>query len=158
MTREAPYHHRRSGHARPVVGEARGETEPAGEQSMPEWNQVRDGAAAFPAQAYQFVREGLAHTVKGIHGDNAALSEDESRHVSGQQLCLGLRDYAIRQYGLLAKAVLRSWKVTETGDFGRIVFAMIEAGLMRKTDEDTLEDFLGVFDFDEAFGDLTVSN
>jgi uncharacterized repeat protein (TIGR04138 family) len=110
----------------------------------------------FPPQAIQFIREGLAHTVKMVHGESAGSEDDESRHVSGQQLCMGLRDYAIRKYGLLARTVLRTWNVHSTEDFGRIVFAMIEAKMMRKTDEDRPEDFHAVFDFDEAFGDLPV--
>jgi uncharacterized repeat protein (TIGR04138 family) len=113
-------------------------------------------AGNFPLQAFEFVRGGLEHTVKTIHGD-AERAMDESRHVSGQQLCLGLRDYAVQQYGLLAKTVLNNWRIHETADFGRIVFAMIDAGLMRKTDEDSLADFVNVFDFDEAFGDLSLS-
>ena len=126
---------------------------------MPDWKLLREKAGPFPPQAYQFVREGLAHTVKMVHGEGAGRTEDdESRHVSGQQLCLGLRDYAIKQFGLLARTVLRNWSIQGTDDFGRIVFAMIDAGLMRKTDEDSLEDFQAVFDFDEAFGDLTVRN
>ena len=79
-----------------------------------------------------------------------------SRHVSGQQLCLGLRDYAIKRYGMMAPAVLRSWNLRRTDDFGRIVFAMIEHGLMSKTAEDTLEDFQAVYDFDEAFARETL--
>ena len=127
------------------------------DQFMQDWKFLRDKAGPFPPAAYQFVREGLAHTVKGIHGDAPSMMHDEEgRHVSGQQLCLGLRDFALKQYGRLAKMVLASWNITETGDFGRIVFAMIDAGLMRKTEEDTMEDFQGVFDFDEAFGDLSV--
>ena len=90
-----------------------------------------------------------------VHGSEAMQTlpdeDDESRHVSGRQLCLGLRDYAIRRYGLLAKTVLNHWGVTRTEDFGRIVFALVEAGLLRKTDDDTLEDFQGVFDFEEEF-------
>ena len=35
---------------------------------------------------------------------------------------------------------------------------MFDAGLMRKTEEDSIEDFHAVFDFDEAFGDLAASN
>ena len=64
---------------------------------------------------------------------------------------MGLRDYAIEQYGLLARAVLASWGVHRTEDFGRMVFAMIEVGSMSKTPQDTPEDFRGVFDFAEAF-------
>jgi uncharacterized repeat protein (TIGR04138 family) len=123
-----------------------------------DWKALKDKAGPFPPQAFQFVREGLAHTVKMIHGETTlSHADDESRHVSGQQLCLGLRDYAIKQYGRLAKTVLASWSIRETGDFGRIVFAMIDLGMMRKTEEDTPDDFRAVFDFDEAFGDLSIS-
>lgn len=116
---------------------------------------MRAKSGGYPPEAFQFVREGLAHTVKMIHGPDAEEREDEKRHVSGQQLCLGLKDHAIRQYGLLARAVLGRWGIKSTSDFGKIVFAMIEAGLMRKTEEDSLEDFLSVYDFDEAFATPT---
>ncbi len=129
------------------------------DQFMQDWKFLREKAGPFPPQAYQFVREGLAHTVKLVHGDaSPEFPGDEGRHVTGQQLCMGLRDYAIRQYGRLAKMVLASWNIHETSDFGRIVFTMIDAGLMRKTEEDSIEDFHAVFDFDEAFGDLAASN
>ncbi len=122
------------------------------------WKTMQGSAGPFPPEAFQFVREGLSHTVKIVHGDDAASApvsdEDDSRHVSGQQLCIGLRDFAIRQYGLLARTVLTRWHIERTDDFGRIVFAMIDAGLLRKTDDDTLEDFRDVFDFDEAFSEL----
>lgn len=135
-----------------------------------DFKSIREKAGPFPPAAYQFVRDGLAHTVAMIHGTPASAAKgsepsadettdhspdhgaDESRHVSGQQLCLGLKDYAIRQYGLLARSVLLHWHIKGTDDFGKIVFAMIDAGLMRKTDEDSFEDFVGVYDFDEAFG------
>ncbi len=123
------------------------------DMNFPEWHVLRSKAGKFPPAAFLFVREGLAHTVKLVHGDEAA--EDESRHVTGQQLCMGLRDFAIRQYGLLARTVLRRWSVQTTEDFGRIVYAMVEAGIMRKNDDDSLEHFRGVFDFDEAFADLS---
>ena len=107
-------------------------------------------AGPYPLEAFNFVREGLGHTAERLHGDPDALPELD-RHVSGQQLCLGLRDYAIDQYGLLAPVVLEHWNIHRTEDFGRIVFGMIEAGLMSRTDEDTLDDFRGVYDFREAF-------
>lgn len=126
------------------------------------WRDVRDRAGPFPPQAYQFVIEGLAHTSRMIHGDDIAEDTSEavrrSRHVNGQQLCMGLRDYALRQYGKLAGVVLRRWHIRETDDFGRIVFAMVEAQRMHKTEEDSIEDFRAVFDFDEAFGDLIASS
>jgi len=117
-----------------------------------DWQLMRQAAGPFPREAFQFVRNGLAHTVERLHGEGQLGDEsDESKHVSGQQLCLGLRDYAIDRYGRMARAVLDHWGLRSTDDFGRIVFAMVEVGLMRKTEEDSIEDFRAVYDFDEAF-------
>lgn len=127
------------------------------EQADLVWKRIRDNArGSYPPEAYQFVREGLAHTVRMVYGQDEPdpsrpLRSTDPRHVSGQQLCLGLRDYAIRQYGLLARTVLAHWGIHGTEDFGRIVFTMIDAGLMRKGETDAPEDFEGVYDFDEAF-------
>ena len=79
-------------------------------------------------------------------------SEEEGasdRHLTGQELCGAIRQYALDQYGYLAKCVFNSWGVHRTGDFGEIVFKLIEVGQMRKTPTDRREDFEGVFDFDE---------
>ena len=118
--------------------------------------QILDDAGGYSPRAYEFLRDGLSHCVQNVHGREAAergpSDDDDSRHVSGQDLCLALRDYAILRYGMLSRIVLARWNIHATEDFGRIVFAMVDAGLMRKTDEDTLEDFQGVYDFDEEFG------
>ena len=73
------------------------------------------------------------------------------RHVSGQELCEAMRIYALEQYGYLAKSVLKHWGVCSTGDFGEIVFNLIDVEQMRKTPDDRREDFDDVYDFDEAF-------
>jgi len=127
-----------------------------GEQYTADWKKLRDRAGPYAPEAFDFIRQGLAHTVRMIHGENAesAPGPDENRHVSGQQLCLGLRDFAVCQYGMLARTVLNRWGIRRTDDFGRIVFAMIELQMMRKADQDTLDDFRGVYDFGEAFGGI----
>jgi uncharacterized repeat protein (TIGR04138 family) len=122
------------------------------EEKQLDWRTLMRKAGPYPIEAFNFVREGLCYTAQRTHENFQELSEAE-RHVSGQQLCLGLRDFAIEQYGLLAPAVLCHWHIRRTEDFGRIVFAMIEAGLMTRTDEDCLDDFRGVYDFGEAFSD-----
>jgi uncharacterized repeat protein (TIGR04138 family) len=73
------------------------------------------------------------------------------RHVSGQELCEAMRQYAHQQYGYLAKNVLNHWSIFSTSDFGEIVFNLIEIEQMRKTPSDNREDFDNVFDFDEGF-------
>jgi len=102
----------------------------------------------YPIDAYRFVQEGLSHTVDKLHGQEG---EQESKHITGPQLCQGLRDFALEQYGLLAPVVLRRWNITTTLDFGRIVFAMVESKLMSKTENDKIDDFRNVFDFRTAF-------
>lgn len=120
-------------------------------------------AAGYELGAFLFVQRGLEFTVKRIHGERAKKAElddlddddveSSSRHVSGQQLCMGLRDFAKREYGLMARSVLARWRIHRSEDFGRIVFAMVDAGLMHKTPDDTLADFIDVFSFDEAFSE-----
>ena len=116
----------------------------------------------YPIEAFRFVQEGLSHIVREMHvqptgssaGGAAGASgggTEVARHITGQQLCEGLRQYALVQWGLLARTVLQRWNITCTLDFGRIVFALVEAGHMQKTDEDTIEDFRNVYDFRTAF-------
>lgn len=73
------------------------------------------------------------------------------RHLTGQELCEGIREFALEQYGFMAKVVLNSWGVQTTGDFGEIVYNMIRVGLMKKSKSDRREDFNDVFDFEDAF-------
>lgn len=108
-------------------------------------------------EAYLFVFQALrfAQSELGM-GVAKELEEDEGegevqRHVTGQELCRAMRQFAHREYGYLARLVLNHWGVSSTGDFGEIVFNLIEIGQMRKTPEDRREDFDDVYDFDDAF-------
>jgi uncharacterized repeat protein (TIGR04138 family) len=103
----------------------------------------------YPVDAFRFVQQALDFTVRRIHGNES--SSDESRHVTGRDLCKGIRDYALQQYGLLALTVLSRWHIHSCEDFGHIVFAMVDAQMMRKTEEDSIRDFIDVYDFQQAF-------
>lgn len=130
------------------------------EQISQNWPTLRR-KANFPQEAFQFVQDGLRHTAEMVHGESAIKEPARGhigpeRHVNGPQLCLGLRDFAIQKYGMLARTVLERWGVRRTDDFGRIVFAMIESGLLRKSEDDAEADFHAVFEFDEAFSASSV--
>ncbi len=103
----------------------------------------------YPVEAFEFVQQGLSYTVQKLHGE--VKDEKVSRHVTGRDLCEGLREFALMNWGLLARTVLARWNVRKTVDFGRIVFALVDNGYMQKTQHDTLEDFRDVFDFKAAF-------
>jgi uncharacterized repeat protein (TIGR04138 family) len=119
--------------------------------AAPELKQ-RSHSFPYPIEAFDFVREGLSFTVQRVHENPEALPEAD-RHICGQQLCLGLRDFAIEQYGYLAPLVLGHWNIHRTDDFGRIVFLLVDLGMMSKTQSDHIDDFRAVYDFSEAFAE-----
>lgn len=105
-------------------------------------NPILERDSRYRAAAYLFVRAGLDHTVKQLA---------KPRHVSGQELLEGMREFALLEYGPVAKRVLSEWGINECVDFGNIVFNLVNEGLLGKTDEDSIEDFMGGYDFTEAF-------
>lgn len=72
-------------------------------------------------------------------------------HITGRDLCYAAKEYAISQYGRLARSVLESIGIKKTDDIGEIVYNLISIGQMRKTSNDRKEDFDDVFDFEAAF-------
>jgi len=144
----------------------------------------------YPEAAFGFVRDGLEHASRRIHGpitpaqfviaqylsaekidldevlerrergvldpvvaaaiDQSGEIQSLNRNVSGQDLCWGLRDLALRRWSKLAGLVLRRWHITRTEDFGHIVFAMVKHGFMQTEPHDSIDDFKSVYSFDEA--------
>ena len=115
----------------------------------------------YHLDAYFFVSDALHFAQKRLNMGREQASAEEpgeeeavlERHVTGQELCEAIRQYALERHGLLAKRVLNHWGIQTTGDFGEIVFSLIEIGQMRKTPNDRREDFDDVFEFDEGFRD-----
>src|SRR5688572_22451127 len=97
----------------------------------------------YKREAYGFVFEALrfAHDTLGLGTETPAESVDApegenptggQRHLTGRELCEAIRRYAHEQFGYMAQTVLGSWGVRETGDFGNIVFNLIDIGEMSK--------------------------
>jgi uncharacterized repeat protein (TIGR04138 family) len=99
--------------------------------------------ARYTPDAYHFVFEALDYTLKRRGGGR--------KHVTGPEIMEGLRLLALETFGFLARAVLETWGVTRTDDFGEIVFRLIQVDLLQKTADDRKEDFVGLYDFAEAF-------
>jgi uncharacterized repeat protein (TIGR04138 family) len=96
----------------------------------------------YKPQAYYFIFDALDWTITRMH---------KVRHVTGKELLEGIREYATSHFGFLARTVLAEWGVHGTGDFGEIVFNLVDAGLLSRTENDTRADFVDVYDFEEAF-------
>ncbi len=112
----------------------------------PTAEELLDGILArdprYTVEAYAFVRGGLDFTVRRLK---------KPRHISGQELLEGIREFAIEEFGPMTKTVLNGWGISCTEDIGEIVFNMVETGLLGKTEEDSRADFANGYDFDEAF-------
>ncbi len=102
----------------------------------------------FNREVYFFLREALDHTQKVGSGK---AHKNEVRHVSGQELLSGIRDYALGQFGPMSLTVLTEWGLNSCEDFGEIVFNMVENNLLAKTEKDSREDFKDGYNFKEAF-------
>jgi uncharacterized repeat protein (TIGR04138 family) len=74
------------------------------------------------------------------------------RHVTGSELAWACRDFAREQFGLLAPVVLGHWGISRTEDFGRIVYTLVEVGLLVTQPGDSESDFEGVYQFADVFG------
>ena len=96
----------------------------------------------YPIDAYLFVLEAIFYT-RRKHRIKA--------HVTGQQLLEGIKDLALQRYGLMAKTVLEHWGITKTIDFGNIVFNMLNEKILGKTEEDKIDDFKNIYNFDDVF-------
>src|SRR6476646_855643 len=101
----------------------------------------------YHRDAYIFLREALDQTQRKLTSG----SRKEPRHITGQELVAGLREYALAQFGPMAKTVLNEWGIQSCDDFGGMVFRMVEHGLLSKTDNDSPADFTPGFNFEEAF-------
>jgi uncharacterized repeat protein (TIGR04138 family) len=101
----------------------------------------------YDEHAYFFVREALDFTIKLL----SKPLQGPGRHVSGSELLEGIRQYALQEFGPMAKTVLNRWGVNRCEDFGNMVFNLVEKGVLGKTDQDRKEDFAGGYEFDAAF-------
>ncbi len=91
----------------------------------------------YHVDGFAFLLAGLETTATRRHGPRRGKG---SRHISGRELSLGLRDIALDR-----------WGIRRTRDFGEMVFLLIGAGLLGKQPSDRIEDFDDVYDFAAAF-------
>ena len=102
----------------------------------------------FRLEAYEFIFAALETTLTRLAKRD--LEDEVERHVSGPELLEGIRLTALDHFGYLARSVFDAWGVHTTDDFGEIVFALVERGLLKKRPEDSPEDFHDVYRFEEA--------
>jgi uncharacterized repeat protein (TIGR04138 family) len=96
----------------------------------------------YKPDAYEFIMQALHFTQGRLKRET---------HVTGRELLEGIREFAVEQYGPMARSVFAHWGVAKTQDFGNIVFNLVERKILSKTDTDSIEDFKDVYDFEKTF-------
>lgn len=109
---------------------------------------VRRRDRRFSRHAYYFVLDALDYTIQHLGREQMC---GEERHVGGRELLAGIKEYAADQFGPMAALVFERWGVRNAGDFGEIVFNLIDAELLSRRASDSRLDFVDGSDFREAF-------
>jgi uncharacterized repeat protein (TIGR04138 family) len=97
----------------------------------------------FDPHAYFFLKDALDFTLKRISESNGG----QARHVTGPELLVGYRDYALEQFGPMAATLMDEWSIRKCQDVGDMVFNLIEEQVFGKQESDKKEDFSEAFDF-----------
>jgi uncharacterized repeat protein (TIGR04138 family) len=106
------------------------------------WQRVRARDGRYHERAYLFVLAALEFSQRKARARG---------HITGGELSWACRDFALEQFGLTARTVLSHWGIETTADIGRVVYVLIDVGLLIRQPTDKIEDFDGVFDFGRAF-------
>ncbi|HIL53346.1 MAG TPA: hypothetical protein EYG30_13955 [Planctomycetes bacterium] len=157
MRRVEPQHRRREPPRPRLPGLAGGRThEPSaqGGRSFP-MSEERDSISRLAREDGRYSREAYAFLFEALQAAMVLAGRDEAegsdRHLTGQELVAGLRLEARRKFGPMGATVWRRWGIHSTLDWGRIVFLLVDAGMIKRREEDTVDDFREGFDFDEYF-------
>jgi uncharacterized repeat protein (TIGR04138 family) len=108
---------------------------------------IREKDPRYETEAYFFIRNALDFTAKLLGKPR----KGPDRHITGQELLEGIRTYVLQEFGPMAVTVLGTWGVKTTEDFGELVFNLVDAGVLGRTQRDNKKDFAGGYDFGEAF-------
>jgi len=96
----------------------------------------------YKEEAYEFIMEALSYTQKKFK---------RTKHVSGEEILEGIKDLLIKQFGPMTIMVLENWGITETEDFGNVIFNLVRNKVLNKTEEDDITTFKNAYDFEEVF-------
>src|SRR5436305_917383 len=110
-------------------------------------NKIVESDPRYHRDAYAFLRDSLEFTQKLISKAN----KNQVRHITGQELLNGIREYALISFGPMTTTVFEEWGIRSCEDFGNMVFLMVENNLLRKQEQDSPNDFKNAYSFDEAF-------
>lgn len=102
----------------------------------------------YRADAYFFLHDALNLALKRRRKNRKGIA---SSHLTAVELLEGFRLKALQDFGPMTITVLNYWGIKNCESIGQIVFYLIEIGILGKTENDTLESFANIFDFEQEF-------
>ena len=96
-------------------------------------------ARQHPIDCVNFVREALK-----VAQADTSLSPKKIANAMG--LCRVLLEMSVDKFGENGKQILLAWGIERSEDVGLIVYRLIDAELVNKSPQDSLDDFNGLFD------------
>jgi uncharacterized repeat protein (TIGR04138 family) len=108
----------------------------------------------YAYEAYEFVCDAVSYTQEMLgRSPREEDDPDADYHVSGEELVRGACELAVLEFGMMAPVVFRQWGIRKTDDLGNIVFNLIRAERLSKSDRDGPEDFHDLFDLNKALAE-----
>ena len=85
----------------------------------------------YAPDAYEFITSCVIDQVNNL---------DRVRHLSAQELVLGIKQQLRNQFGFLACDILKEWNIKRPSDIGVIVFDLINLNILCAADDDRQSD------------------
>ena len=100
--------------------------------------QLSSTTGAFPVEAYLLVFDAL---------NKCLLAHKKTRlePISALELSQAMAEILRDGFGPFASHLLQKWGIRSTNDFGRLVYELVDAGLLALNEGDTIEDFNELF-------------
>jgi uncharacterized repeat protein (TIGR04138 family) len=119
----------------------------------PDLERLVESDRTWPYEAYEFVLNSLDFAAREIQDSQGQSLEDDAEsnptgdchHVDGRQIALAARELAQQEFGQMAPVVFSQWGIESTSDLGKIIFKLIEVGLLNKNEKDSIADFEGIY-------------
>ena len=113
----------------------------------------------YPLEAYDFAFEAFRFAANRHESQTDTGGEERPNSRSPEEsLCRTFCDYAISKYGIRAQETLAGWSISKTDDFGCVMLALVEVGLVQFEGSGELGNFDGLFDLDAVFEESQTGN
>jgi uncharacterized repeat protein (TIGR04138 family) len=112
---------------------------------------IRKRDSRYDSRAYDLVMASLNYAMEKPRNGAEACVENGLKHSTAEDVLMAFRELALDSFGPMAMTVLGDFGIHSTEDIGEIMRNLCEEKIVAKSPNDSFEDFVGGFNFTEAF-------